>query len=201
MLQQTPFILASQSQIRLNMLRDSGLDVEALPARVDEYSVKQAMLARGEPARNIADALAELKAQKIAQKAPQALVLGADQVLVCEGVLFDKPADLYAAREQLLQLRNKSHELLSAAVIFADGQPAFRHIGRVKLSMRNFSEAYLEDYLAKEGDGVLQSVGAYKIEGLGVQMFSRIEGDYFSILGLPLLEILDFLRVRGLLIQ
>lgn len=196
-----PLVLASQSQIRLKILRDSGILVEAAPARVDEASVKSAMLDQGEPPRNIADALAELKARKIAQKSPERLVLGADQVLVRDGILFDKPDTVEQAHAQLLQLRNKSHELLSAAVIFADGQPVFRHIGRAKLTMRNFSDRFLEDYLGDQGDAVLHSVGAYKIEDIGVQMFSRIEGDYFSILGLPLLEVLDYLRVRGVLTQ
>lgn len=194
-------ILASQSPIRAKLLTNAGLEISTVPARIDEATVKTSMLAEGHKPRNIADALAEMKAQKIAGKFPGKLVIGTDQVLVCDGVLFDKPTSITEAREQLLQLRNRSHELLSAAVIFEGSDVVFRHIGKVRLVMRGFSAAFLDDYLHQEKENVMDTVGGYKIEERGAQLFSRIDGDYFSILGLPLIEILEYLRNRGILIR
>ena len=159
------------------------------------------MLAEGAPARDIADALAELKAQRVAMRRPDRLVLGADQVLVCDGRLFDKPADLAEARTQLAQLRGKRHHLLSAAVVFEDMRPVWRHVGRADLTMRAFSDAFLDRYLEEEGEAVLASVGAYRLEDGGAQLFSRVEGDLFTIMGLPLLELLTFLRTREVVIE
>lgn len=193
-----PLILASRSEARASLLRAAGLSVEIAPVGVDEAAVKAAMLAEEAPARDIADALAELKARRGASRAPGRLVLGADQVLVAEGQLFDKPAGPESAREQLLALRGRRHELLSAAVIFEDGRPVWRHIGRAVLTMRPFTDAFLERYLAEEGEQVTQSVGGYRIEGRGAQLFSRVDGDLFTIMGLPLLEVLGFLRTRGI---
>ena len=192
-----PLILASRSAARAAVLRDAGIPFEAVPAAVDEAAVKAAMLAEAAPARDIADALAELKALRGAARAPGRLVLGADQVLVCDGELFDKPQDLADARRQLLALRGRTHELLSAAVVFEAGGPVWRHVGRARLTMRAFSAAFLDRYLAEEGDAVLESVGAYRLEARGAQLFSRVEGDLFTIMGLPLLELLAFLRSRG----
>lgn len=190
-------ILASASEIRAKLLRDAGVSVETVVARVDEHSIKASMLADGAHARDVADALAEMKARRVAMKHPEALVLGADQVLVCDGKLYDKPTSGKSAREQLQSLRGKTHELLSAAVIFEDGAPVWRHIGRAQLVMRSFSEAFLDEYVEQQGDDLLTTVGAYKLESVGAQLFTQVQGDYFSVLGLPLLEVLGFLRTRG----
>ena len=194
-------ILASQSQSRATMLRNAGVTIQIEPARIDEAAIKSAMLAEDAPPRDIADMLAEMKALRVSPRHPEELTLGADQILVCEGQIFDKPTDMAAARAHLQTLRGKTHQLLSAAVIAQRGEPIWRHIATAKLTMRPFSDSFLDDYLARFGETALTSVGAYHLEGLGAQLFSRIEGDYFTILGLPLLEILGFLRARGELIE
>ena len=196
-----PFILASGSAIRAEMLRNAGVSVETVVSRVDEASIKAALLADESTAREVADALAEMKARRVAMKNPQALVLGADQVLVCGGKMFDKPNSIAAVREQLQELRGKTHELLSAAVIFEDGAPVWRHIGRAQLMMRPFSDEFLETYLETHAEELFTTVGGYKLEEQGSQLFTRVQGDYFSVLGLPLLEILGFLRTRGMCLE
>lgn len=183
------------------MLRDAGVAVAIHPAAVDEDAVKQAFRAEGAPARDLADALAEMKAKRIGAKHPQTLTLGADQVLAFEGRSFDKPKDRDEARAQLQTLRGKSHELISAAVICDGAAPVWRHIGIARLTMRPFTDDFLDRYLVEEGEAVLSTVGGYRIEGRGAQLFSRVSGDYFSILGLPLLEVLGFLRARGILVE
>lgn len=197
----TALILASASTARADMLRNAGVAIEIQPGRVDETAIKTAMLADEAPPRDIADKLAELKALRISQKSPARMVLGADQVLVHDGRLFDKAQDLEEARSHLSKLRGGAHELLSASVIAIDGEPVWRHVGRAKLTMRPFSDAFLDEYLEGFGDLALTSVGCYHLEGLGAQLFSRVEGDYFTVLGLPLLEVLGFLRARGVLIE
>jgi len=197
----TPLILASASPVRLAMLTAAGIAAEAAPARIDEADVKTAMLAEAAPPRDIADKLAELKALRISARRPGALVLGADQVLVSGGRLFDKPATLAEARAQLQALRGRSHRLLSAAVLALDGQPIWRHVGTATLTMRPFTDAFLDAYLAQIGDLALTSVGCYHLEGRGAQLFATVQGDYFTILGLPLLELLGVLRARGVLIE
>lgn len=192
-------ILASASPIRSQMLTENHVPHQVVPARVDEASVKTAMLAAGAPPRDIADALADLKARKLAGRYPDNLVLGADQVLVFQKTLFDKAPNLTTLREQLTQLRGQTHELLSAAVIYENAKPVWRHIGRAQLAMRPFSDSFLDTYLESGGDDLLTTVGGYKLEADGPTLFSRVQGDYFSVLGMPLLEVLQFLRSRGVL--
>ena len=189
-------ILASGSAARAALLRQARVPFASVPANVDEAAVKAAMLREGASARDVADALAELKAYRVAQRYSDGVVLGADQVLVCEGHLFDKPVDMSAARSQLTALGGRTHELLTAAVVFEAGRPVWRHVGRAQLMMRVLSDAFVDRYLEEEGDTVLQSVGAYRLEDGGAQLFDRIKGDLFTIMGLPLLELLAFLRTR-----
>lgn len=193
-----PLILASRSAGRAEVLRRAGVSFEVVAAGVDEAAVKAAMHAEGAPARDVADALAELKARRIAARMAGRLVLGADQVLVCDDRLHNKPRDRAEARAQLTALRGRRHELLSAAVVFEAGRPVWRHVGLAQMTMRPFSDAFLDEYLAAEGDSALSTAGAYRIEGRGAQLFDRVDGDIFTVVGLPLLPLLDFLRSRGL---
>lgn len=194
-------ILASASAARAALLRAAGLAIDVVPARVDETAVTEALQAEGAPPRDIADALAQMKALRVSARHPQALVIGADQVLVCDGRLFDKPADRAQARTQLQALRGRPHQLISAAVIALGSEPLWRHVGIARLTMRPFSDAFLDAYLDKAGDALLTCVGAYQLEALGAQLFARVDGDHFVIQGLPLLEVLGFLRARGVLIE
>lgn len=196
-----PLILASQSAARAALLRNAGVPIETQPARVDEASIKAAMLAEDAPPRDIADILAERKAVRVSQRAMGRLVLGADQVLVCNGRLYDKAPDRTTAAEQLGNLAGQRHALISAAVIALDGEPIWRHIGIAHLQMRPLSAATIDWYLEAAGEDVLGSVGCYHLEGLGAQLFARVDGDYFTVLGLPLLEVLGFLRARGILVE
>lgn len=190
-------VLASGSRTRAAMLEQAGVPAILDRPLVDEDEVKAAGRAEGVPADAVAEALAELKAQRITRRHPGALVVGADQMLDCEGRWFDKPADRAAARAQLLDLRGQTHQLVSCAVVVRDGERMWHKTDSARLTMRNFSEAFLDDYLDRVGDEVLHSVGAYQLEGLGAQLFHRVEGDFFTILGLPLLPLLGFLRVHG----
>lgn len=194
-------ILASTSPWRAEMLRAAGVNVECVAPGVDEEEMKRAMRAEDASPRDQADALAELKARRVSSRVPGVLTLGADQILALDGAALDKPATREEAASTLRRLRGQRHDLLSAAAIALDGAPIWRHIGRARLTMRRFSDEFLEDYLDAVGDDALRTPGAYMVEGRGAQLFSRIEGDHFTVLGLPLLETLAFLRVRGILAE
>ena len=199
MIQLKPLVLASQSPTRAALLRGAGLRFTSRPARVDEGAVKEAAQAERGDVEDVALALAALKAGRV--HAPGTLVIGADQVLECEGRWFDKPPDMAAARVQLAALRGRTHELVTAVVCVRDGAVLWRHVDRPSLTMRTFSEAFLDAYLALEGDRILGSVGAYRLEGPGVHLFDRVEGEHAAILGLPLLPLLAFLRGSGVLLE
>ncbi len=193
-----PLILASGSATRAGLLGSAGIAFQQIPAHIDEAAIKSAMQAEAAPPDQIASTLAELKAEKIANKHPDRLILGADQVLVCENRLFDKPTDTADARAQLETLRGKSHQLLTISVAYEHARPVWRHLERATLTMRDFSDSFLDTYLETHRDDLTDTVGGYKLEKGGAQLFSRVSGDYFSILGLPLLQVLAFLRTRGI---
>lgn len=193
----SPLVLASASAIRRQLLENAGVMVTVSPARIDESAMKAALLAENAPPRDIADTLAEAKARKISARHPGHLVLGCDQVLAFDGTCLSKPETPNDARRQLTNLRGATHRLLSAGVIYLDGEPLWRHVGTARLTMRSFSDDYLDGYVTRNWDSIRHSVGAYKLEEEGVRLFSRIEGDYFTILGLPLLELLAYLTLRG----
>ena len=181
------------------MLADAGVEVQVEPAEIDEAAIKLGFRAAGRSAVDCALALAEAKAGWVARVRKRDLVVGADQILVCADQWFDKPTDLTAARAQLKFLRGRVHELVTAACVVQHDTRLWRTVSRPSLRMRNFSDGFLDGYLAVERAAILGSVGAYRIEGKGVQLFDRVEGDHFAILGMPLLELLAFLRNRGVL--
>ena len=190
-------ILASASSIRARILADAGVPHAIEPAMVDEAAVKESLRAEGASAEDAALSLAGLKAETVARRHPGALVIGADQILDHGGDWLDKPGDRAAARATLDVLRGNGHVLVSGVTVARDGDLLWRHAERASLTMRDFSDAFLDAYLDESGDAVFAAVGAYRIEGLGAQLFDRIEGDYFAILGLPLLPLLNFLRGHG----
>lgn len=191
-----PVVLASASSTRLTMLRNAGVAFEAVPAAIDEDEIKIAMKVEGASADALAETLAALKAQSVGRRFPDRLVIGADQVLACDGRLWDKPADRAAARAQLLALAGRMHMLVSAVVVFENGREVWHHLAHARLWMRPFGADFVDAYLEAAGDDVLGSVGAYRLEGVGINLFARIEGDWFTILGLPLVPLLDYLRAR-----
>ena len=195
--------LASGSRTRALILRNAGLDFDVAPADLDEASVKRRLLAEGASPRRVADTLAEMKAARIAGETagtrPGHLVLGADQVLDLDGALLDKPADRAAAAEHLRRLSGKRHRLVSAAVLLEDGERIWGRSDSAILAVRPLSDRFIEAYLDAAGEDALDSVGGYRLEGLGAHLFASVEGDFFTILGLPLLPLLDFLRGHGVL--
>jgi len=192
-----PLILASRSQARIALLSNAGLAFETVPAEVCEATLKAARVAENATPAEIAVHLADAKAIDVSNRNPAALVIGADQTLELEGRLFDKPADLDEARTQLLTLRGRLHRLHAAVSLASGGEVVWRTLETATLHVRAFSDAFLAQYLAAEADEIVHCVGAYRLEGLGAQLFERIEGDYFTILGLPLLSVLEVLRSKG----
>ena len=193
-------VLASQSASRRAMLSAAGVPYEAVAAQVDETAAKESLIANQVAPRDLADALAELKAVKVSSRHPDALVLGCDStVQAADGSLLDKAGSRDEARAQLLGLAGTTHRLSSAAVVALGGQPIWRHVDVAKMTMRPFSEAFLDGYLEAEWPAIGGCVGGYRIEGLGAQLFARIEGSQFTIMGLPLLPLLDWLRTRGVI--
>jgi septum formation protein len=194
---QRSLLLASGSEIRASLLRSAGLEISVQPARIDEAMIRQSLQAEAARPADVADALAEMKAARVAAKHPEALVLGCDQVLEFEGQILSKPESLTEARAQLTALQGKSHKLLSALVLYDAGKPVWRHLGEAELTMRRVSDAYLQDYLTRHWPALATSVGGYKLEEEGIRLFTAIKGDYFTILGLPLLALLAYLAQRG----
>lgn len=192
-------ILASQSQIRADLLHRVGVSFDVKPARIDEDSIRDAMEAEGAPPRDIADVLAEQKALKLSGRRPGAMVIGADQVLALDGKIMAKPVDRNEAGDHLKRLRGRDHQLLTACVIAEAGRPQWRVVTEARLWMKPFSDKFIEAYLDRNWPDVGSSVGAYKLETEGPRLFQRITGDHFTILGLPLLELCAYLEVRGIL--
>ncbi|WP_181703452.1 Maf-like protein [Chthonobacter albigriseus] len=192
-------ILASGSATRASMLTSAGLIFERRSPDVDERAVESALAETGVGPDDVATVLAEVKATEVSLRFPDALVIGADQTLSLGDERFHKPPDMEAARRQLLALRGRTHQLHSAAVVAVNGEPLFRHVATASLTMRPFTPAFVGRYLAVVGERALSSVGAYQVEGFGIQLFEEIDGDHFTILGLPLLPLLAFLRTRGVL--
>lgn len=192
-------ILASASAARARLLAAAGIDAEADPADLDEAAIKIECRRARRSTDDCAGALAEAKARAVAMRHANCLVLGADQILDCGGEWLDKPSDLSEARMQLRALRGRSHELVTAAAVVRNGAVLWRALMRPRLTLRRFSDAFIDRYLASTGARMLKTVGGYEIEGIGIQLVEKIEGDYFAILGLPLLPLLEFLRTTGAL--
>jgi septum formation protein len=192
-------VLASASPIRRALLEGAGVPVSVMPARVDEDAVRRGLDAEGAKPRDVAEALAELKARKVASRHPGAVVLGCDQVLECDGSRFDKVDSITHAAQQLRRLQGRTHTLHTAVVAFRDGAPLWRVVPGVRLTMRPLGDDDIAAYLAEAGEAVLGSVGCYQFEGLGARLFADYQGDYFAVLGLPVLPVLDFLRNQGLI--
>lgn len=194
-----PIVLASGSSIRTRLLARAGVDHSVSIPRIDEESVKASLIADAASPRDISDTLAEMKARKVSEKTPDAMVIGCDQVLDFKGTLLSKPVSVQDALEQLRALRGERHSLLSAAVICQDGQPVWRNVGIARLRMRDASDAYLTGYVDRNWNSIRHSVGGYKLEEEGVRLFSSVDGNYFNVLGMPLLELLNFLTLRGVI--
>lgn len=192
-------VLASASTSRAAMLANAGLAFAIEPSTVDEAAIKQEMTAEGAAVAAVAERLAQEKALEVARRNPGVLVLGADQMLDCGGRWLDKPADRAGALEHLRLLRDRTHHLVTSAVVVRDAEVLWHHVERAEMSMRNLSDEFVDRYLDEIGDDACRSVGAYQLEGRGAQLFDRVAGDFFVVLGLPLLPLLDFLRREGVL--
>jgi septum formation protein len=194
-------VLASTSTSRHALLERAGLQFSVAASAVDEAEVKRGAAAEGASAEATALLLAELKAARVARRQPEGLVIGCDQMLVCGNRWFDKPADRAEARAHLAALRGRSHELITAVVCQRGAQRVWHHLSRPRLTMRAFSDAFLDAYVEHEGDALTTTVGAYRLEGLGVHLFAEVTGEHSAILGLPLLPLLEFLRQHGVLLS
>jgi septum formation protein len=194
-------VLASGSETRKSMLSAAGVSFDVLPAVVDEEEIKAALQAEGSDSAFIAESLAEHKARVVSRKLPIPLVIGADQVLECDNKIYSKPVNLVAAKEQLKFLRGKDHTLISSVVLFRNGQRLWHNTDSALLRMREFSDDFLDNYVTKLGNDLLQGPGCYKVEGQGIQLFSKITGDHFTILGLPLLPLLYYLRLQSVIAE
>lgn len=199
MLQCEPFILASASEIRKQLLRNAGLTFEVHPADLDETAIKQSVRVDEGNLRpaDVAQLLAQTKASVVSERFPTQLVIGSDQILVHEDEILSKPISREAARDQLIAMRGKTHHLISAVAVSVGGQVVWSYEDVAHLTMRDVSNAFLGAYLAEMGDQVMTSVGAYQLEGLGIHLFDKVEGDYFTVLGLPMMPLLGFLRSRN----
>lgn len=191
-----PLVLASASKARARLLENAGVAFETDPARIDETAVLDSLRAEEIGGRDAADILAELKASRVSERHAGALCVGSDQTLVAGGRIFSKPEGLAGARKQLRELRGGPHELHSAAVVAVDGRTVWRHVDAARLWMRDFSDDFLEAYLAR-AEGLSDTVGGYRLEDEGAQLFERVSGDWFTIMGMPLLPLLSFLREHG----
>jgi septum formation protein len=190
-------ILASASPSRRTLLANAGLSFDIEPAGIDEEELTRSLGSKASP-QELASTLAEMKAVRVSSIHPEVFVIGADSTLACNGRLFDKPPTMDAARKQLMALRGQTHELFSSVVVARGGARIWHWAERGRLTMRSFNEAFIDAYLSRAGKDVLTSVGAYQLEGLGAHLFTRIEGDYFTVLGLPLLPLLAFLAEHGI---
>ena len=192
-----PLILASQSPFRRMLMENAGLTFQTQAAAIDERAAEAALAAHNPTPQAIAEALAIEKARDVARRNPGSLVIGSDQTLSLEGLVFHKPADMAEAKAHLMAMSGKTHSLNCGIALVRDGQTLWSNVSVANLTMRPLSEAFVERHLARVGSRVLASVGAYQLEGEGVQLFERIDGDYFTILGLPLLPLLAKLRDLG----
>ncbi len=195
-----PLILASRSKARAQLLRSAGVLFDIEPVGVDEKEIRGALLQEGLGPREIANALAELKAMRASART-ECFVIGADQILSLKDEILSKPSTVEQARSQLLKLRGQAHKLATAVCVAKNGSVIWRKVDTAELHMRAFSDSFLDDYLMRNADRVTKSVGGYQIEGDGLQLFDRIKGDYFTILGLPLLDLLAFFRLHGMLLE
>jgi len=187
-------ILASSSQVRSKLLKNAGIKFSVYPAEIDETKIKNDSVSV--PVDKLTNNLAATKAGVVSNRFKNKIIIGADQILECEGEIFDKPLEKSVARQNLLKLRGKTHQLISSVCVAEDGEIIWSNTDIAKLTMLNLSDDNIDRYLTLAGSSVYSSVGAYRLEDIGIQLFKEIEGDYFTILGLPLLPLLDFLRTR-----